>query len=336
MINLEGNNFIKVENGEMRLGTMNPEDTYAVSYVISVMPFAKADTYSLNLHTDYTGYFLSYEAPSTLGPSWKNWDKISYKNNWAIPVKVYAKKPALTVDKEIPEYVEPGHAFDIQMNIKNTGEGKVKDVNIQIKLEGTEFSSTGPDNIFIRELDVYKGKNISFNLITNDKAELGLQSVPLLLNFTDEDDVPMKQEEMLGLQIKGRAELNIASITSDPSEIMAGEHSNLIIRLENVGKDDAKSVFAEVDLPFQGTNKAFLGKIEPDEDAPAVFSFTPAETGTVSYILTVKYRDDFGEHSLSEPLTLIVYQKEGTDSLILIGVVILALILGIFYWRRKK
>ncbi|MFQ6051270.1 MAG: COG1361 S-layer family protein [Candidatus Hydrothermarchaeota archaeon] len=336
LIDLEGNNFIKVENGRMRLGTMNPEDTYAVSFVVSVMSFAKAETYSLNLHTEYTGYFLSYEAPSTLGPSWKNWDKITYKNNWAIPVRVYAKTPALTVDKEIPEYVEPGKAFSIKMTLKNTGEAKVKDINVQIKLEGTEFSSTGPDNIFIKELDVYQSKNISFNLISNDKAELGLQSVPVILNFTNEDDLTMNQIEMVGLQIRGKAELNIASITTDPSKVIEGEHCNLIVRLENVGKDDAKSVYAEVDLPFQGTRKAFLGKIEPDEDAPAVFTFTPSERGTIPYTLIVKYSDDFGEHILSEPLNLTVYKDEGAVSLILAGLVILLLIIGILLWRRKK
>jgi len=53
----------------------------------------------------------------------------------------------------------------------------------------------------------------------------------------------------------------------------------MILRIENTGTDDAKSVSASVDLPMDGNKETFIGKIEPDNDAPAVFYLRDRDSG---------------------------------------------------------
>lgn len=57
----------------------------------------------------------------------------------------------------------------------------------------------------------------------------------------------------------------------------------MTIRLENTGTDEAISTTANIDLPFEGTKEAFIGKIKPNNDAPAVFSLDGGTGGDYPY-----------------------------------------------------
>ena len=79
----------------------------------------------------------------------------------------------------------------------------------------------------------------------------------------------------------------------------------MIVRLENVGEGEAHVVKAKLEgLEGSGNTNAFLGRLDKDDDAPAVFTFVPEKAGEQGVTLLVKYEDDFGEHQLSENLTL--------------------------------
>ena len=80
----------------------------------------------------------------------------------------------------------------------------------------------------------------------------------------------------------------------DPVRIKKGDAVSLIIRLENTGTDNANSVKASIDLPMSGGKDAYVGKIEPNNDAPAVFALQAGNPGTYPYNLTVQYEDDYG------------------------------------------
>lgn len=99
----------------------------------------------------------------------------------------------------------------------------------------------------------------------------------------------------------------MANVKTDPSRINSGAEMSLTIRIENSGTGDAKSVRAIVDVPFQGTKTAFLGKIGPDEDAPAVFNLQADEAGNYKYKLTVVYEDDLGDHEQQQDLDITIY-----------------------------
>ena len=117
------------------------------------------------------------------------------------------------------------------------------------------------------------------------------------LDYKLPDGTPKHQDEIIEVPVKGKAELNIASITTEPKTVSQGDDVTLIIRLENTGTDTAKSVSASIDLPMDGSKEAFIGKIQPNNDAPAIFSVKVQDAGDLPYALNVTYNDEWGQHS---------------------------------------
>lgn len=123
---------------------------------------------------------------------------------------------------------------------------------------------------------------------------------------------------------------------TDPARIAAGDPVSLVVRLQNTGTDTANSVKASIDLPFSGSTDAFVGRIEPKNDAPAVYSLVAGDPGTYAYNLSVQYEDDYGVHTHVETLRLTV--QKGSSPLPLVAVIVLALAAAgvVWYLRRKR
>jgi hypothetical protein len=108
------------------------------------------------------------------------------------------------------------------------------------------------------------------------------------------------------------------------------------MRLENSGNGDAKSVKVNIDIPFEGTKTAFLGKIKPDDDAPGVFTLYATENGDIPYNASIEFEDDLGRHTVKEALALNV--RNTNKNGIIIPVIVVVLVTGtfVFYRYRKK
>jgi len=126
-------------------------------------------------------------------------------------------------------------------------------------------------------------------------------------------------------------------VRTDPVTVDAGEPFDLIVRLENTGTGRAESVVAYLDAPLSGQRETFIGSIRPGNDAPAVFRLTAAEGGEISSTLSVSYSDDYGDHRMDQPITLVVREQGVAGALV--ALVILVLIAGAGYYlysQRKK
>jgi hypothetical protein len=137
--------------------------------------------------------------------------------------------------------------------------------------------------------------------------------------------------------IGNHAEIDIASSKTKPVLPKIGETTELTLRIENFGKGNAESVKVSVDYPFAGTKEAFIGKLEPDEDGPAIFTFIPDKKGEFIVPISVYYKDDFGEQEYKTTFNLIVLKKDLNIQNIIFTIIILLLIIGgIFYFFRVK
>jgi hypothetical protein len=137
--------------------------------------------------------------------------------------------------------------------------------------------------------------------------------------------------------VRGRAELGLASLTTDPVRIEGGQAFTLLPRLENTGTDDANSVRVRIDLPLSGGNESFIGTIEPGNDAPAVFNLVADRAGQLAYNLTTTYTDDEGTHTVTETLTLDVAESGGSTAIIAAALIlVLMAAAGIWLWRRRS
>ena len=170
---------------------------------------------------------------------------------------------------------------------------------------------------------------------SDKQAPLGLNPVLLTITYANTDGTLASQTETLGVRLKGRADIGIASLSTDPAQIKTGDPVSLVVRIENTGTDTANSVKASIDLPFSGSTDAFVGRIEPNNDAPAVYALQAGDPGDYTYNLSVQYEDDYGVHTHEETLRMTVL--EGSSSGLLVAVLVLAIAAaGIVWYLRMK
>lgn len=287
-IGLNGNGIKVLTDSYQKFGALGPSQSVSVTFNIQAPP--QDGIYYPEVWADING-----------GKSF----------HYPVPVNVnsrdqVSKDPIFRVEKYLPDSINPGENFSIDLNIKNEGQLRANQAIIFVNTSSESIGVKGPNTLALSDIDGGTERSVHLDLITDKNAPLGLQQVNLDFSYYLPDGIPQRQMEILQIPIKGKAQMNIASVTVDPSTPETGKLVNLIIRLENTGTDTAKSVIASIDLPMEGTLQAFIGKIKIDNDAPAIFSFSAGNPGDYSYNLTINYTDDWGSHSQTQNLHLLV------------------------------
>jgi hypothetical protein len=249
---------------------------------------------------------------------------------------VLLKKPGLTVHKTIADWVNPGDDIPASMDIRNDGPSRADQVTVTVNSSSTTITPKTPSTYHLGTLLGGENATIEMVFFTDKQAPLGLNPVLLTITYANTDGTLASQTETLGIRLKGRADIGIASLSTDPAQITTGDPVSLVVRLENTGTDTANSVKASIDLPFSGSTEAFVGRIEPNNDAPAVYALQAGDAGDYTYNLSVQYEDDYGVHTHEEALRLTV--QKGGSSAPLVGVIILVLAAAGAYWylRRRR
>lgn len=233
--------------------------------------------------------------------------------------------------------IVPGQEFYLKTSVKNAGNGDAKNVRVMLNLNNSSPLIPLEDNVrFFENLSAGSSENLSFKLLLGSNAAVQPYRIPLRItasNNTDSFQIDKVQE--IGINVLNRAQIDISSLKFDPEIPVKGQQVSLTLRLENVGDGEARSVKARLEgLEGSGSTNAFLGRLDKDDDAPAVFTFTPGKTGDQDVTLLVEYEDDFGEHKVSENLTYNVKSQEGGIFPIAIGAV-LVLAVAFFYMKKK-
>lgn len=262
---------------------------------------------------------------------------------YPIPVNVnsqYAliKKPAIRVERSVPESVVPGDRFNLTLGLFNDGEATAYDITATVNASTQSITAATPQTHYFQELAPGEQEELTMQFLTDTGTPIGLQPILITVTYLNADGSVFREASTAGVPIQGRADLGIASLSTDPTLIAEGDQISLIIRIENSGTGDANSVRATIDgLPLPGGKEAFMGTIEPDNDAPAVFTLTADEAGTFDYTLTITYTDDFGTHMVEETLQMTVAESNNTVLVIaVLAVLIVAAAVAIWWWRRQQ
>ena len=298
-IHLEGNGLVVRTPDFQRFGSIGPGQSVPVTFLI--------------------------QAPSHDGIYFPEvWIDIQdgTSTRYPIPVNVnthiaVAKKPELLLQKTVPEGVVPGDDFGVPLILRNDGETQANDITVSINTSTPAIALKSPENFYLDHLD--PGNESEFNLQFSSEKEspLGLQDILVTIRYVNPDGSQTNQIEDIGIPIKGKAEVDVKSLTTDPIRINSGDPFTMTLRIENTGTDDAKSVQATVDLPMEGNKVAFVGKIEPDNDAPALFYLQGKNSGDIPYTLELQYTDDYGTHTVMKNLTLSVGPANNTAPILI-------------------
>jgi hypothetical protein len=244
--------------------------------------------------------------------------------------------PSLSIGYDIPLMVRPGTTVKGAITVANTGKVRADNIQLTLVTSGLPVASGGSSVFLIDHLDPGMARSVDASFIVDRDATSRLTEVPLLVTYQLLDGSLTARNESLNLNIRGEAEPGIAALETTPDRVMEGKPFDLIIRIENTGTADARSVSARLDLPFTGSHEAFVGRIRPGNDAPAVFSFDAGRPGTWNYTLEVTYTDDWETKTFSRELGLTVYRADGTWIAVLV-LLLLAIggYLGYRWWKRR-
>jgi len=318
-VKLEGNGITVLSNAFDRVGAIGPGQT--LQFTFSIKAPSASGVYYPEVWIDTTG------GKSTRYP---------------VPVNVNTplgiqEKATLILDTTLTGSQNPGDEIPVHLSVTNAGEMLADDVTIKIE---NISSAVAPKNTDLYHLGVIAaGQNKTFDLVflSDKKMNAGLVRIPVTITYNAIDGASRTQSTGIDVMFKGKAELGFVSVDTNPPRLTENTPFDLTIRIENTGTGDAKQVSAKVDLPSEGTKEAFIGKIKPGNDAPALFLLEGAKSGNHPYNLTITYTDDMGVHVITRPMNLRVPVVDGSGTIILVLV-----ILGILgfvayrYWYLPK
>lgn len=261
---------------------------------------------------------------------------------YPVPVNVNTpissvKLPSITLDNDFIDYVKPGTRAVADVTVANAGSSRAD--NIQVSIDGNppEVIPAGISTIWIESLDQGHSVSRAVALLIDKNAGTGLLQVPVTITYALADGTEVTRNSSIGLDVRGEAEIAVTSVETIPTRAEPGMPFDLIIRVQNTGTGDARSVSASIDLPMGGATEAFVGRIKSGSDAPAAFILQGAEPGTYPYRATIEWVDDWGAHTVEKDLTLTVASSGGIDLLLLIvpiaGVIAAA---GFLFYRRRR
>ncbi|MBP1928897.1 hypothetical protein J2741_001444 [Methanolinea mesophila] len=290
---------------------------------------------------------FSIQAPATEGLYFPEvWVEINGGKNvrYPVPVNVNAdqyvmQSPTLVVYKELPESVNPGDRFPVNLTFTNAGAIRASDIVLTTSTSSTSLGAVGPNTISLAPINGGEQQAVTLSFITDRNVPVGLAKIMLAIDYKLPDGTPAHQDEVIEVPIKGESELGFVSVDTSPRRVAAGEPFDITIRIENTGTGEAKQVAATIDLPMTGTKQSFIGKIKPGNDAPAIFMLDGGKSGTYEYNTTITYTDDLGTHTVTSPMSLRVTPQDYTGAIVMAIIIILAggfVIYRYWYIPRKN
>ena len=315
---LEGNGIVVIGNNFQRIGDIGPGQTVPLTFLIRAPP-------------DSGVYFPEVWIDTAGGRSTRYPIPVNVNTQISVP-RLAIVGTAITT----PQAVKPGDDALVVIQLINTGQSAADRVLVRISNASTSVIPKNIQLYHIPSISPGKTESIDMVLITDRKTATGIANLPVSVQYYTIDGSQHTENAAISLLIRGQAEISIASIETSPERLTAGDPFNLIIRVENTGTGDAKSVSAKVDLPLSGTREAFLGTIKPGNDAPALFRLGGARSGEHMYTVTIDFSDEWGNSTVTRPLTISVAPADYSGYIM--GIIILAVVAGgVWYlFFRKK
>src|SRR5512136_1079675 len=318
-VHLEGNGVTVLSNDFARVGEIGPGQS--TSFTFSIRAPSKNGMYFPEVWIDTSG------GTSTRYP-------VPVNVNTAVGIQ---REAILIIESSLTGSVNPGDEIPVTLTVRNAGQTLADDVIIRIDNVSETVAPKNADSYHLGAIAAGEQKTVDLVLLSDKKTTAGLVRIPVTIRYNAIDGSQRTQLNGIDLIMKGKAELGFVSVDTNPPRLTENAPFDLTIRIENTGTGEAKQVSAKVDLPAEGTKEAFIGKIKPGNDAPAVFLLEGIKTGNYPYNLTLSYTDDMGVHTQIRQMNLRVPPADNSGT-IFFGLIVLVIIgvVGYRYWYLPR
>jgi len=229
--------------------------------------------------------------------------------------------------------VVPNEQFTAVLDVRNIGTGTATQIKIQP--ESQQFTVIGGAIRTIDSIAANETKPADFDFATASSVAANSYSIPFRMSYLDENWNLINTTQNLGVRVIDRGSINIQTIkvasSTGSSAVPVGQPFTVVVRLENIGPGDANALAADIQCPFNGPKKAFVGQLKDDEDAPAVFNLVAQSSGTFECDLIVSYTDDLGGHSFAQKFDVTIDPQNPAD--MVFPVIVLLII--VFLFRKR-
>lgn len=180
-----------------------------------------------------------------------------------------------------PAHIRPGDEdVRVIVAIENSGEADAKDVEARLICnEQFEPSWSGTDRVYLGRLNSgIRFTGVTFHVDVADNVDAGVYSIPLVIRFKDIENVEYQGVMSVDILVERKPELEIVSSYTEPTNISAGDHVILHVRVRNVGSEEAESisvrVTGEADVPFDyDVTSDHVGNLKVNETGDAILEF---------------------------------------------------------------
>ncbi|MDD1685340.1 MAG: S-layer protein [Methanoregula sp.] len=318
-VHLEGNGIDVLSDDFERVGDLGPGQLTTITF--SIRAPSKSGMYFPEVWIDtYGGRSTRYPVPVNV--------------NTASGIQ---KQAILIMDSSLAGSVNPGDEIPVTLTMRNAGQLLADDVTLKITNVSSSVAPKSTDLYHLGTISPGEQKTVTLVLLSDKDAGTGLVRVPVTVSYNALDGTPVAQQTGIDIMMKGRAELGFVSVDTSPPRLTENTPFDLTIRIENTGTGEAKQVSATIDLPAEGTKEAFIGKIKPGNDAPAIFLLEGLKGGNYPYTLTITYTDDMGVHTLTRQMNMRVPPADNSGTIIFALVILVILgAVGYRYWYLPR
>lgn len=291
-----------------------------------------------SVHVDENASTGTYYVPLYL--TWVNRARASVNQTLYTGINVVGT-PNLVISSisTAPSKIYADSDFNISIKIENIGTYKARAVAAKLSFP-PEFS--GENTSFLGTISRDASSTTTYSMRISKTADVKNYPFRLTLNYIDENEEKKSVDADFEVYVGARGEINIeiGGVSTSPARIYPGTDFTLSVQLENIGKQDAKSVKAEIEpIPeLTGEYSSFVGKIEIDDVSSGIFDLTVAKNakpGLYNLKMLVTHTDEAGKE-YTKIKNLPIYIDSPTRSYGVISLIVFVLLAGggVYLWRK--
>ncbi|MDO8537573.1 MAG: COG1361 S-layer family protein [archaeon] len=325
------------ENETKTIGTIKPGQSAIARFNVGISPNALNGTYTISILAGDRGI-------------------LSKRKNFSITI--LSRKPKIELIATNASTIVPGEETKIELTLKNVGSSNALNILAGIQEDRTvtaggivverQIYPVGNAYAYIESMAPNEIKIITLTLSANSDAQARTYSVPITMQWQDDNRTEASLTRYLGLKVTGEPSFDIIIDEVNPLA-HAGGTSEITFNLFNAGVASAQNIVIEISTNagvFE-KNKVFIGTLESDDsDSFKTKIETNSNLAPGEYPITLKvnYKNaGFETRELIKIVNLRVVTPEkakgnGDNSFfnIAIAIIIIAVLVYWFYWRKRN
>lgn len=256
---------------------------------------------------------------------------------------------AISIDEIRQDKLYPGEQTKISVDVKNTLNDRIENVNLIIDFSNSKFISVGSASGNKDGIDEDDTETFNFNIKASSDIKPGDYNIPYILtyevNLINRTDI-ISEKGTIGISVGARTELDYAALTENP---IVGQKGKVSIKIINSGLGEIKFINVKIipnGFTLLGNNENYIGTVSSNDYETATFDVIfKSERARVAGV--VEYKDfDNNKQTQTVDLPITVYSKEKAlelgiikkDNTWIYGIVIITMIILWFTYRtiRKR